>query len=194
MELKNTAACPQWAEQIASLADGTLEGKEAARATAHVQACPACAQTVKETAALRQALRALPPRQTSARFEANLAARLAETDAQRKHASWQTRWGIAWQAKPRFARPALALAAMTALAGAAFFGHVTPQTLSTLPPVAAPDAGLVSHCVEQHRTEAAAQPLSDLSAQNLAAQVDGSASADATMGGAEADGANEDGL
>lgn len=189
MELKHTNACPKWAEQIAGLADGTLTGKEAARVTAHVQACPACAQAVKETAALRQALRALPPRQTSARFEANLAARLAETDAQRERASRQTRRGSAWQAKSRFARPALALAAMATLAGAAFFGHVTPQTLSSLPPVAAPDAGLVSHCVEQHRTEAAAQPLSDLSAQNLAAQVDASASA-----GAETGAANEDGL
>lgn len=190
MEPINAAACSEWAKQIAEYADGTVAGNSLARVAAHLEMCAGCAQAYKELAALRRGLSALPARQTSPHFEARLAARLADLDTQRERASWRTKWADLWQAGPRLARPALALGAMTlALAGAAFFGHVTPVPISTPPSVLAADHALVSHCVEEHRTEAAAQPLSDLSAQNLAAQVDGAAPADAAVIAA-----NEDGL
>ncbi len=189
MQPKHANACPAWADRIAECAGETDGGGQWSAVAAHVKTCAGCAQAAEELSALRRALRALPARQTSPAFESCLAARLAGLDAQRERASWRTQWADWWHGH-RAVRPALALGAMTlALAGAAFFGHVAPVTVHTLPAVSAPDLGLVSHCVEQHRTEAAAQPLSDLSAQNLAAQVDGGASADASAGAA-----NEDGL
>ena len=190
MEPKYTAACPAWAERIAERADGTLPGGRLASVTAHLEACTGCAQAAEEMAVLRRAVSALPVRPTSPHFEARLAARLAAVEAQRERASWRTMWAEAWQGGPRAVRPALALGAMTLVAvGAAFFEHVTPTLVSAPPVSLAADHALVSHCVEQHRTEAAAQPLSDLSAQNLAAQVDRASSADASAGTA-----NEDGL
>jgi hypothetical protein len=190
MEPINAVACSEWTALIAERANGTLAGKSLARVAAHLDTCAGCAQMAEDMAALRRALGALPARQTSPHFEARLAARLADRDAQRKRASWRTRWAEAWQAGPRAVRPALALGAMALVAGgAAFFEHVTPTAIVTPPSALAADPALLSHCVEQHRTEAAAQPLSDLSAQNLAAQVDGASSADASAGMT-----NEDGL
>lgn len=190
MEPKNTSACPQWAGLIAEWASEAERSGRPASVTAHLKTCAGCAQMAEELAVLRRALGALPARQTSPQFEAQLAARLAAADAHRERVSWRARWADLWQAGPRLARPALALGAMTlAAVGAAFFEHVTPTAISAPPSVTATDTSLVSHCVEQNRTEAAAQPLSDLSAQNLASQEDGSAPADADEGTA-----NEDGL
>lgn len=190
MEPKHTSACPAWAAQIAEQGEGTPPGEQAARVTAHLDTCAGCAQAAQETAVLSRALGALPARQTSPYFEARLAARLADMERQRARASWRTRWADWWQGAPRAVRPALALGAMSLVAmGAAFFEHIAPMPLSPPPSAIAADHGLVSHCVEQHRTEAAAQPLSDLSAQNLAAQVDGASAADTSAGMT-----NEDGL
>lgn len=188
MEPTHTDACPKWAEQIAAGMDA--EGQSLPSAlTAHLATCAGCAQAARETAALKGALGALGSRPPSAQFEARLAARLASAEARREQRSWRTYWAGLWPPAPRVLRPALALGAMSlALGGAALFGHLPPPTVTTPPGALAADRSLVSHCVEQHRTEADAQPLSDLSAQNLASQMDGGAPADAGAGAASEDG------
>lgn len=189
MEPKHTAACPEWAAHISEAASGTGESARRAQVTAHLQTCAGCARFAEDLSVLRGALGALPARPTSASFEARLAARLAAANAEREEKSWSARWAGLWQVAPRGLRPALALGAMSvALAGTAFFAHLPATTLTTPPVSLTVDGSLVSHCVEQHRTEAAAQPLSDLSAQNLAAQEDGSAPLDATANAASEDG------
>lgn len=190
MEPKHTRPCREWAEPIAEWAGGSGTDKQTGQVAAHLQTCARCARAAEEQSALHLALSALPARPTSPAFEARLAARLADSGTQKQRASWRTHWSDWWQAAPRLARPALALGAMTLVAaGAVFFEHVTPPATPPVPLTMAADAGLVSHCVEQHRTEDAAQPLSDLSAQNLAAQVD-----DGSSGDANANMASEDGL
>ncbi len=189
MEQTHTPVCPEWAERIAEHAEGTLTGKRGEPVTAHLETCAGCAQAAQELAVLSRTLRALPAYQTSPAFEARLAARLADMDRQRDQGSWQSRWAALWQGGPRLVRPALALGALSLVTGSAvFLTHLTPITVSTPPSALAADHALVSHCVEQHRTEAAAQPLSDISAQNLAAHVDSASVADAGTGSGTEDG------
>lgn len=189
METSNTITCPQQAQTVILAASSGLgSAEEQARHDAHLSACPACAALAQELQAQCRALRALPVRQTSPEFEAKLAARLAALDAPRpaltsRVSAW--RWP---QAAMRFARPTLALGAAVAVAvGVALFER--PAFTPVLAPTqAAADRSLVSHCVRQHQTDASALPLSDPSAQNLAAQVDdaNAASLDAATAGEDA--------
>ncbi len=185
METPNKRPCPQQAQTaLWAGSSGAESAEECARHNAHLSACPACAALAQELGAQRRALRALPVRPTSPEFEAKLAARLAALEAPRPALSFRVS-ALSWpRAAVRFARPTLALGAAVAVAvGVALFERpaFTPGLSAAQ---TAADRSLVSHCVRQHQTDASALPLSDPSAQNLAAQVDEGAAA--PLGGVSA--------
>ena len=155
---------------LSEYADGWLDPKRRRQVEAHLTRCTACTTLVGDFRTMGGLLRGLPLAQTSPSFDAQLAARLAQT----KHSSVQASWlsQLAEWLRPASAvwRPALAFsAAAAAVAGVLVFQHptvvVTPQTPAV-------EGALVAQCVQQHRSYVGAQPLSDPAAQSLANRLD----------------------
>ena len=153
-------------------ADDALDAGRRAQVQAHLAGCAECARLSREIAATRGLLRALPPRQTSAQFEARLAERLAQARRARAlrtpgRSGWRPACGCRrapcarrWPCARRRRRSS----------GVALYPTPTPVP----PPAPAPavsESALVSQCVAQHQSAAAAQPLSDPAAQNLTASL-----------------------
>ncbi len=162
---------------ISEYADGQLAPRRGDQVQAHLAHCPACAQLAQDFRAMRGLLRGLPKSETSSDFEAALTARLAQTRPASPAVARMRRLSSARLAPPSLWRPALALAAAAAVvAGVAFFPSPQIPSVPTPQPPAVSDGALLAHCVQQHRSYVAAQPLSDIAAQNLANQLDNSAS------------------
>ena len=163
---------------ISEYVDGTLAPDQRRRVHAHLEECASCNRLAADFRAMGLLLHGLPTAQMSAAFDSRLAERLAQTRRPSPLASWLRRAGsVLWPA-PSVRRPALALgAAMLVTAGIVFHPQpLGPVAPGTTPSAAAFDTPLVTHCVEQHRSYVAAQPLSDIAAQNLATQLDSSGS------------------
>lgn len=163
---------------VSEYVDGTLAPERQRLVRAHLEQCAACARLAEDFRALGRLLHGLPAAQMTAGFESDLAARLAHARRPSPLTSWLRR--IAGTLRPVPARrPALALgAALLVTAGVVMhpqpLGPITPGPIT--PATVSFDQPLVTHCVEQHRSDAAAQPLSDIAAQNLATQLDATGS------------------
>lgn len=161
---------------VSEYIDGRLSPARSRQVRTHLDGCPECARLAQELQTLGGLLRSLPAAQTSADFDAGLARRIARTRRPSPAQVWLQRIGNALCPSPTLLRPALALGSAAAAAAVAV-GVVYFERPITPPPVplvsTSIDRPLVSQCVEQHRSYVAAQPLSDIAAQNLASQVDG---------------------
>jgi anti-sigma factor RsiW len=155
---------------ISEYSDGRLISAKHAQVESHLAHCPACSRLAQDFQTLTGLLHGLPLLETSRGFDADLADRLARTRASSQHVNWRERLAGLLRPQPIFWRPAIALCA----AAAAIGGVVFLQRPASPPPVspALSEGALVTHCVEQHRSYVAGQPLSDLAAQNLANQLD----------------------
>ena len=177
--------CNQVELLLSEFTDETLDVSTAWKVQTHLAACTACTQLSRDLLTMRQALQALPTRHPSDQFDAKLAQRLALTrrpqlDVPRRSPLAVTRQGrlagifraIGLPAASRHLRPALALGfALTAIAAAVW----VPQYQGPSPDSSAvhlADKAFVADCVAQHRRAAAAEPLADLAAQNLAGNLD----------------------
>lgn len=159
---------------ISEYVDGHLDRKQQGQVRTHLTACPECEALARDMEKMGALLRGLPASQLSPQFDSRLAQRLAGMQSVRRP-SRLSRAIAALLPQPRIWRPALALGAAAAgIAGAALFWHPT-SSQNTIPAV--PEGVLVTHCVQQHRSYVGAQPLSDIAAQNLANQLDQTASA-----------------
>lgn len=163
---------------ISEYVDGTLAPERRRRVQAHMDECEPCRRLAEDFRVMGHLLHSLPIAHTSEGFDGRLAERMARMRRPSPSAAWLQRAGsILWPA-PTLLRPALALgAAMLVTAGVLFY----PQPLVPITPVPPPspaafDTPLVTHCVEQHRSYVAVQPLSDIAAQNLATQLDSTGS------------------
>lgn len=116
----------------------------------------------------------------SAQFDAALAQRLALTRRPQPRLTWRDNFAHAWRQtfhSPRpLLRPVFALVALTAVASIALLPQ-RPATPGMEPPVVtrSVDRSFVADCVAQRRQDAAAEPLADLAAQNLAGHLDNAA-------------------
>jgi len=157
---------------LSEFVDETLDVAVDWQVQTHLANCIACSTMSRELQSLRQMLQGLPTRQPSTQFEARLAQRLALTRRPQKRLMWRDRLARTFQAPALRLRPALALGfALSAVAVVLW----TPQHLASPPDTPAAhvmDRAFVADCVAQHRREAAAEPLADLAAQNLAGHLD----------------------
>ena len=161
---------------LPDFSDNLLDASRQAAVRAHLAACADCAGLAKAQEETRGLLRALPPRQASAQFEARLADRLALVRRPAPRAAWWERAAASLRVPPRALRPALALcAAAVAVVGVTLRPASHPVNPSVGPVLS--ENTLVSQCVAQHQTDVAAQPLADPAAQNLTDRLGGSASA-----------------
>lgn len=169
--------CKQVELLLSDFTDETLEVSTAWQVQMHLAACTACTKVSRDLLSIRQALQALPNLQPSNEFDAKLAQRLALT---RRPPLVVTRQGrlagifrtIALPPLGRRLRPVLALGfALTAIVAAVWVPqyHAPPPDSSA---VRLTDKAFVADCVAQHRRAAAAEPLADLAAQNLAGNLD----------------------
>ena len=152
-------------------ADDVLDAGRRVQVQVHLAECAECARLSREIAATRGLLRALPPRQTSAQFEARLAERLAQSRRPASRASWIERLAAGLRMPPRALRPAFALCAGAVAVVAALLSPTPTRVPPTTPVPPVSESALVSQCVAQHQSAAAAQPLSDPAAQNLTASL-----------------------
>ncbi len=175
---------------LPDFADDRLDAAAAWQVQTHLSACAECGRLHKGQAAVTALLQALPAQGPSAGFDAALAQRLALTrrPAAPPPPSWRTRLTPTFTL--RRARPALALGAAAAAGIAAFVLplHPVKPTANTSVTRTA-DPAFVADCLAQHRRDAAAEPLADLSAQTLTGSLDNAAAPE----GAEAP-AGEQGL
>ncbi|MDQ2686840.1 MAG: zf-HC2 domain-containing protein [Armatimonadota bacterium] len=160
---------------ISEYVDDALAPDRHRRVHAHLEECESCQRLAEDFRTMGRLLNGLPTAQTSAEFEGQLAERLAQARRPSPLASWLRRaGGVLWPA-PTILRPALALGAAMLVTMGIVFHPSQLDTLQPSPPTpvsAGFDNPLVTHCVEQHRSYVAVQPLSDIAAQNLATQLD----------------------
>ncbi len=177
---------------LSEMVDERLNAATAWQVQAHVAGCADCGQVRREVEALTQALGALPAHKPSAGFDAALAQRIALTRRpQAAPQTWREKWIETWHERmarasgpaPARLRPALALGfAVTAVGAVALFPRFIPQQevrppAPLIPAARVADHAFVADCVAQRRRDAAGEPLADLSAQNLAGNLDGAAPA-----------------
>ena len=152
--------------------DDRLDAATMWQVQTHLSACAECGHLHKGQAAVAALLSALPTQTPSARFDAALAQRLALT--RRSAPVSKTAFTL------RRMRPALALGVAAAAAGIAAF--ILPvhlgQTVAVPAPMRSADPAFVADCLAQHRHDAAAEPLADLSAQTLTVSLDSAMNAD----------------
>ena len=175
--------CNQVELLLSEFTDETLDVSTAWKVQTHLAACTACTKISRDLLTMRQALQSLPTRQPSDQFDAKLAQRLALT---RRPPLVLTRQGslvgifrtVGLPATGRRLRPALALGfALTAIA-AAVWVPLYPSPSPDSSAVHLADKAFVADCVAQHRRAAAAEPLADLAAQNLAGNLDTTSASD----------------
>jgi len=182
--------CDRYQFLLSEFTDDTLDAPTAWQVQTHLSNCPDCHRISREFQALRGILQSLPTQGPSAEFEAKLSQRLALTRIPEKKSTgkglqWRDRLLAPFQPRGLRIRPALAFG-FVVVAAAAFVW--VPQHRAAAPPSPASlamDQTFVSDCVAQHRRETAAEPLTDLAAQNLAGHLDSSTAAvpTATDGG-----------
>ncbi len=165
--------CEKTKTLLCDFQDERLDAGTAWQIQNHLAECSACAEVSRNMHEVSGLLRALPTQKTSTLFDAKLAERIALVRRPERRPSWSARLRRWFAPSPSRLRPMLGLGAAAAgIAGVAFFAQprvIVPQPLA---PTAASDGSLVSHCLQQHRSDVAAQPLSDWAAQDLAGHLD----------------------
>ncbi len=167
--------CDRVKPLLSEFADETLDVSTAWQIQTHLAGCEACHELSREFQGLRGMLHSLPVRQPSAQFEASLAQRLAFTRRPETQLPWRDRLSSAFPFGLRL-RPALALGFALSSAAAFLWLPIHPSSAPAVPAAHGMDQAFVADCVAQHRREAAAEPLADLAAQNLAGHLDNTAS------------------
>ena len=152
---------------LTEFADDTLDAGTAWQVQTHLSGCDSCRMLHRELASVTKLLHTLPAAAPSAGFDAALAQRLALTRRPAAPASMFRTQGMFRRLRPAFAL-SLALAAGTFAA----FSPGHPPKSPAVPSAHAADPAFVADCVAQHRRDAAAEPLADLSAQTLAGNLD----------------------
>lgn len=159
---------------LSEYVDGVLDSRRAAEVENHLAECPDCSELVQSFRRNKSLMSALPLRQTSSSFDADLARRIAALNAPSPRRSWLSGLADMFKYGSRTWRPAFAaVAAVGVIAGSSLVfrhpgGHVVPQQPS--------DPALIAQVVAQHQRYAEAQPLSDWSAQTLSKQLDAATS------------------
>jgi hypothetical protein len=132
--------CEQYADDLAELALGSLAGRDRARALAHVESCPRCAEELEQLTRVADTLVQIAPDvEPPMGFEVRLFERMGVTLAEPAHHRWRV---------PRWV-PAVAAAAAAALA----VGLGLSLTSSTAPTVTAQarsHGGVVSAPLVEH--------------------------------------------
>jgi len=162
--------CEKIAPLISEYVSGTLNSKEILEVQSHIGRCAECAKLAEDLQRLSEALRSIPSRQPSLRFDESLTKKLAQLPKPNRKPRFSFGGlGSVFALAPRgFVRQSLALATAAAVViGGLVFELNTHSNISS-----SSDPGLLASCVQQHRIDAAAQPLSDLSAQALTARPD----------------------
>ena len=163
--------CDKIAPMISEYVSGSLSSRDVLTVQSHIGRCEECARLATEFQSLTVALRGINAEQPSSKFDKNLAVKLAKLPkpGQRSRFSPAALGDLFALAPRRILRQSLAFGAAAAVvAGGAF-------CLIGVHPIerdSSPDT-ILATCVQQHRFDAAAQPLSDLSAQALNERPDG---------------------
>jgi len=93
-EETNTWGCQECSAELAELALGVLTGRERARALAHVDGCPRCAEELEQLSrAADTMLQAAPDAEPPMGFEVRLFERMGVSDVPRRQ---QHRWSPRW--------------------------------------------------------------------------------------------------
>lgn len=165
--------CEKIKTLLCDFQDERLDAGTAWQIQNHLAECSACAEVSRNMQEVSGLLRALPTQKTSALFDAKMAERLALVRRPEPRPSWQARLRRWFAPSPSRLRPMLGLGAAAAgIAGVAFFAQPRVIVPPPLAPTVVSDGSLVSHCLQQHRSDVAAQPLSDWAAQDLAGHLD----------------------
>ena len=165
--------CERLRPMILEHADGALPSNLRDRVESHLSGCASCRAFAGDMRTISRGVAAMPRKQTSPAFDTRLGARLAE---EQRRAEAKPAWRRALDGvflPPRQAlRPGLALCSVAAAMGFAMF--LGPQTTKPIAPrpASVDENAMLNQCIEQHRSEASAQPLDDWSAQNLSQQLD----------------------
>ncbi len=170
---------------LSEFTDETLDASAAWQVQTHLSGCAECARISRDFEASKRLLQALPSAVPSAGFDAALMQRLAFT--RRPVAppqTWRTKIAAVFAAPPRSLRPALALGAAVMAGSAVLLFPVHPPKPIPALVVRSADPAFVADCVAQHHWDTAAEPLADLSAQNLAGNLDNPAAPDPSSGAA----------
>ncbi|MGO8671598.1 MAG: anti-sigma factor family protein [Capsulimonadaceae bacterium] len=164
--------CDNWKPLLSEYIDDGLDSRRTTQVEKHLADCGDCRTFVDSLRSNKDLLRSLPLHQTSSTFDTRLAERIAALNGPPAVANPLAAWWQSVFAHPvpgRILRPAFAAVAAFGVIGTGFglYFHTsivgTPQT----------DTALIAHCVEQHRSYVESEPLTDVSAQALAGQVDG---------------------
>jgi hypothetical protein len=162
--------CEKIAPYISEYIDGSLSPQEMWKVKSHISKCLPCAKKAGDFDTVRRLLREMPKLETSAQFDDKLFQKLAELPQTDKKPGLSFRgvWSDLWFAHRGGLQRGLAFAVgCLAVGGLTIFAN-----LNTRHSGEKADTALLNLCVEQHRIDSAAQPLSDPSAQNLAAGQD----------------------
>ena len=159
--------CEKIAPLISEYVSGTLDAKNLSVVQSHIGQCAECAKLASDFQSLTEALGNVPSKQPSLNFDGNLAKRLAELPkpSAKPHLSFSNLRSVLSVSPRRVIRQTLAFTAVVALGGLFLALNMRSATVDN-------SDILLAHCVQQHRIDAAAQPLSDLSAQALSARPD----------------------
>lgn len=157
---------------LSEFVDERLDAATAWQVQTHVSQCAACGPLLHDLEALRRKMQALPTRQPSANFEAALAQRLALTRRPEKRQTWRDKIAGALRRPAPLLRPALALGIAVTAVGGVLLLPSHPRVVATPAAVRSADHAFVADCLAQRRSDAAGEPLGDLSAQNLAGHLD----------------------
>jgi len=167
------STCEQMKPLLSEYVDGALSGRHAADLERHLSICADCPKLLESLRADKALLSALPLRQTSQGFDAELSRRIAALNQPPVKQTWPTVGQLLWPRNNTW-RPAVAAIAVTAVVVSSVMMSIRPTVTPQPAPV---DSALIAHCVEQHRNYVEAQPLTDWSTQTLAGQLDSATSA-----------------
>ncbi|MDQ2800703.1 MAG: zf-HC2 domain-containing protein [Armatimonadota bacterium] len=156
---------------LSEFVDERLDASTAWQVQTHISECADCGPILHDLEALRRKMQALPTRQPSANFEAALAQRLALTRRPEKRQTWRDKIPGALRWPKPLLRPALALGVAVTAVGGVLLLPTHPRG-ADMAAVRSADHAFVADCVAQRRSDAAGEPLGDLSAQNLAGHLD----------------------
>lgn len=163
--------CQAIAPLISEYINGTLDSKDVWMVQSHIARCEPCALMAAEFQTLTQLLKKVPERTPTSSFDEKLASRIASLPqpSPRPRFSLSIFWQDMGRSRTTVLRSAIALAsACAAVLGIFLVTSRGPNTTA----FENAETPLLTHCIEQHRIDSAAQPLSDLSVQDVSARQD----------------------
>jgi anti-sigma factor RsiW len=183
---KPNAHCSMIARRLGEYIDGALDNDLTWKIKNHLAICPECSSAAASLSAVSRILASATRLEVSKTFDASLEARLLAVSQQRARVSIGDtivdRLKMVWSRGAGY--PARWSAPMAAIASVAVFAAIFlhPASSPTVPRAAvrpliasvttANDTSVMQACLNQHRSDATADPMSDTSAQMLTASVD----------------------